>query len=247
MYAQPHHYGMLQPGFWGAEPFRRTANPRAKKLTLLQPMTQTLLRRCAFCAFSFLDPFPRLEKCGNLACKAGQKLFLFALLCPGVLRMRTHAVLGKAHPEALAGMLSSVIRPLSPLQSALTQKRACKSFGIRTYKSLDLKSPGMNSYKKYRGVGCLRALQTLDLVHIFYCEGRGAHKPLDLKSPAMNSCKNHPREEALSCLPWALPSASQRRVSRSAQTSIKTGKRYSAIMVRYEVLRKDVCSNEPRS
>ncbi len=32
------------------------------------------LRPCAFCAFSFLDPFPRLKKSGNLACKAGQKL-----------------------------------------------------------------------------------------------------------------------------------------------------------------------------
>ncbi len=42
---------------------------------------------------------------------------------------------------------------LSPLEYPLTQKRASNSFGIRTYKSLDLKSPGMNSYKKYRGGG----------------------------------------------------------------------------------------------
>ncbi len=61
---------------------------------------------------------------------------------------------------------------ISPLQCAVTQKRACNSFAIRSYKSLDLKSPGMNSYKKYRGGGGLRVLQTLDLIHIFHCEGR---------------------------------------------------------------------------
>ncbi len=41
--------------------------------------------------------------------------------------------------------------PASPLQYALTQKRVCKFFGICTYESLDLKSPGMNSYKKHPG------------------------------------------------------------------------------------------------
>ncbi len=40
---------------------------------------------------------------------------------------------------------------LSSLQYALTQKCACKSFAIRTCKSLDLKSPGMNTCKKHRG------------------------------------------------------------------------------------------------
>ncbi len=63
-------------------------------------------------------------------------------------------------------------RRISPLECALTQKRACKSFGMRTYKSLDLKSPGINTYKKHRGVGGLPVLQTLDLIPIFHCEGR---------------------------------------------------------------------------
>ncbi len=71
--------------------------------------------------------------------------------------MRTYAALGNAagnaHPEAFAWALSSIIMPLSPLQCALTRKRACKSFAIRTCKSLDLKSLGMNSYKKQGGGG----------------------------------------------------------------------------------------------
>ncbi len=60
----------------------------------------------------------------------------------------------------------------SLLQSAHTKKRARNSFPIRTYKSLDLKSPGMNTYKKYRGVGPLRLLQMLDLVRISHCQRR---------------------------------------------------------------------------
>ncbi len=60
------------------------------------------------------------------------------------------------------------LEPISPLQYALTQKRPCKSFGMRSYKSLDLKSPGMNSYKKHRGVGVVCLLQMLDLTrHLF--------------------------------------------------------------------------------
>ncbi len=78
---------------------------------------------------------------------------------------------------------------LSPLECAVTQEHACNSFGMRSYKSLDLKSPGMNSYKKHRGWGPLRPLQTLDLVHIFHCEGQTIYKSLDLKSPGMNSYK----------------------------------------------------------
>jgi hypothetical protein len=204
-------------------------------------MPQTLSRRCAFCAFSFLDPFPRPEKCGTLACKAGQKFFLIASLCRGPLRMRTHAVLGNAAGQpAAAGPYHSLIpaaapvsvpihsigtlesghrtarspitgrwsqvaghrspvtgrrsratgRCISPLECAVTKKRVCNSFGIRTYKSLDLKSPGMNSYKKHRGVGVACVLQTQDLSRIFHGEGRTSYKPLDLKSPAMNSYKN---------------------------------------------------------
>src|SRR5712692_1668858 len=42
---------------------------------------------------------------------------------------------------------------ITPLQSALTQKRTRKSFGMCSCKSLDLKSPGMNTYEKYRGGG----------------------------------------------------------------------------------------------
>ncbi len=115
-------------------------------------------------------------------------------------------------------------RCISPLQCALTQKRVCNSFAICTYKSLDLKFPGMNTYKKHRGWGPLRSLQTLDLVHIFHCERRTSHKPLDLKARPMNSYKEYQRAVP-SCLPWALPSGSQRRVSRPAQTSITTGER----------------------
>ncbi len=57
--------------------------------------------------------------------------------------------------------------PPTPLPCALTQKCVCNSFGICTCKSLDLKSPGMNSYKNYRGVGGLRVLQRLDLTTVF--------------------------------------------------------------------------------
>jgi len=60
---------------------------------------------------------------------------------------------------------------LSPLQCAHAQERVRNSFGMCTYKSLDLKSPGMNTYKKYRGGGGLRSLQTQDLSLIFHCEG----------------------------------------------------------------------------
>jgi len=59
---------------------------------------------------------------------------------------------------------------VSPLEYALTQEWVCKPFGIRTYKSLDLKSPEMNTYKKYRGVGGAPVLQTLDLAPIFHCQ-----------------------------------------------------------------------------
>ncbi len=52
---------------------------------------------------------------------------------------------------------------ISPLEYALTQKPVCKFFGIRTYKSLDLKSPGMNTYKKHRGGRGVCLLQMLDL------------------------------------------------------------------------------------
>ncbi len=83
------------------------------------------------------------------------------------------------------------LEPTSPLQCAVAQKRACKSFAIRTYKSLDLKSPGMNTYKKYGGGGPLRSLQTLDLVRIFHCEGGTSYKSLDLKCPEMNTYKKH--------------------------------------------------------
>ncbi len=55
----------------------------------------------------------------------------------------------------------------SPLESAHAQKHFYNSFGICTYKSLDLKSFAMNSYKKYRGVGGLRVLQTQDLRTLF--------------------------------------------------------------------------------
>jgi hypothetical protein len=50
-------------------------------------------------------------------------------------------------------LLWRLISSLSPLEYALTQKRVCKSFGMHTYKSLDLKSPGMNTYKKHPGGG----------------------------------------------------------------------------------------------
>src|SRR5712692_1638707 len=59
----------------------------------------------------------------------------------------------------------------SPLESAHAQKHFYNSFGICTYKSLDLKSFAMNSYKKYRGGGVVCLLQTLDLSRIFHSEG----------------------------------------------------------------------------
>jgi hypothetical protein len=89
-------------------------------------------------------------------------------------------------------------RRISPLQSALTQKCVCNSFGMCTYKSLDLKSRRMNSYKKYRGVGVVCLLQTQDLSLIFHSERRTNHKSLHLKCPAMNSYKKYRREEGLS-------------------------------------------------
>ncbi len=70
---------------------------------------------------------------------------------------------------------------LSPLQSALTQKCGCKSFAIRSYKSLDLKSPGMTLLQKIPGVGGVCLLQTQDLSRIFHCQagpvvrGRGKY------------------------------------------------------------------------
>ncbi len=136
---------------FGGAPAAAELAPEPKKLDLIitdlharwDDFLPQRLWCCVFCAFSFLHPFPRREKCGTLACKAGQKVFLFAALCPGALPMRTHAVLGsaagKARPEAPAGVLSSATRPLSPLQCALTKKSACNSFGICTYKLLDLK------------------------------------------------------------------------------------------------------------
>src|SRR5712692_5422834 len=58
---------------------------------------------------------------------------------------------GHTRGPLVAGRGSPVAgRRLSPLQCALTQKRTRKPFGICTYKSLDLKSPEMNTYKKYR-------------------------------------------------------------------------------------------------
>jgi hypothetical protein len=42
-------------------------------------------------------------------------------------------------------------RCTSPLQCAVAQKWPCKSSTMCTYKSLDLKSIRMNTYKKYRG------------------------------------------------------------------------------------------------
>ncbi len=56
------------------------------------------------------------------------------------------------------------------LQCAVAQKCVCNSFGMCTCKSLDLKSPEMNTYKKYRGGGGLRSLQTHDLSRIFHTE-----------------------------------------------------------------------------
>ncbi len=78
---------------------------------------------------------------------------------------------GRPRRPALAG-LALPWNGTSFLQSALTKNRARNSFRMRSYKLLDLKSPGMNSYKKYRGVGPLRSLQRLDLVRIFHPEGR---------------------------------------------------------------------------
>jgi hypothetical protein len=78
---------------------------------------------------------------------------------------------------------------ISPLECAVTRKCVCKSFGMCTYKSLDLKSIGMNSYKKYRVEGGLRSLQTFDLIRIFHSEARTTHKSLDLKSTGMNTYK----------------------------------------------------------
>jgi hypothetical protein len=46
--------------------------------------------------------------------------------------------------------VSRLFARISRLECALTKKCVCNSFGMRTYKSLDLKSPGMNTYKKYR-------------------------------------------------------------------------------------------------
>ncbi len=54
-------------------------------------------------------------------------------------------------------------RCISPLECTLTKNRACKSFTMCTYKSLDLKSPGMNTYKKYRGGRGVCLLQMQDL------------------------------------------------------------------------------------
>ncbi len=47
--------------------------------------------------------------------------------------------------------VSRMFARLSPLEYALTQKRACKSFAIRTCKSLDLKSLGMTLLQKMPG------------------------------------------------------------------------------------------------
>ena len=74
----------------------------------------------------------------------------------------------------LSGVCVSAVRPSkmkksppTPLECAVAQKCVRNSFGIRTYKSLDLKSPGMNTYRKHRGVGGLRVLQTQDLGTLF--------------------------------------------------------------------------------
>ncbi len=81
------------------------------------------------------------------------------------------------HGSQVAGHRSRAAgRCASPLQFALTKKCACNSFAIRTCRTLDLKSPGMNSYKKHRGEGPLRSLQTQDLSSIFHPEGRNIHK-----------------------------------------------------------------------
>ncbi len=67
-------------------------------------------------------------------------------------------------------------RCVSPLQFALTRKCVCNSFGMCTCRTLDLKSSGINSYKKHRGEGPLRSLQTQDLSRILHHEGRIIHK-----------------------------------------------------------------------
>ena len=58
----------------------RKAGGRHTPLSNSPPTTH--LRRCAFCAFSSLDPFPRPEICGNLACKAGPEVFPLRLALP---------------------------------------------------------------------------------------------------------------------------------------------------------------------
>jgi hypothetical protein len=105
--------------------------------------------------------------------------------CGLLASQRSLRLRGEIFPMAL-NMKKS---PASPLQCAVTQKHVCNSFGIRTYKSLDLKSPGMNSYKKYRGEGPLRSLQRQDLSTISHSEARISYKSLDLKAPGMNSYK----------------------------------------------------------
>ncbi len=101
------------------------------------------------------------------------------------------------HGSQVAGHRSRAAgRCISPLQCAVTQKRACNSFAMRSYKSLDLKSLGMNTYKKHRGGGGLRVVQTLDLIPIFHCQlstgsfascsrrrGASCALPLGLRSP----------------------------------------------------------------
>ena len=153
------------------------------------------------------------------------------------------------HTSPVTGRRSRAAgRCISPLEFTLTKKCACKCFRMDSYKIIGLKRPWNDILTKNRGVGPSAPVANTRLK---------SHFPelspyqlqiigLKLESHTTKSYKRYLRELP-SRVQWALPSGSQRRVSRPAQTSITTSERCWAIIVRYEALRKDAHQREPRS
>ncbi len=61
------------------------------------------------------------------------------------------SALDRADPLEIQTHQKCPPRPISSLEYALTENRACKSFRIRTYNFIGLKARGMNTYKKEGG------------------------------------------------------------------------------------------------
>ncbi len=105
---------------------------------------------------------------------------------------------------------------LSPLECALAEKRACNSFAMRTYKSLDLKSLGINTYKKHRGGYPSLQFSTLNFRLLPLSRAEFAESTMPKKLQLNNRCQHW--EHALG---QALRNLRRSKSSRLAETVLK--------------------------